>query len=62
MYVGRPIHFPEHRPTQEPSERGFIVVVALFTLLALSGSVWLSLHGVSVFPCGEDPVAACDLL
>ena len=49
-----------HPPPTPPSrERGVVIAVVLLALVLLAGSLWLSRHGVSFLPCGEDLAAAC---
>ncbi len=60
MHISRPISLPEDRSAQRPSERGVVVAVILFTLVLLSGSLWLSRDGVAL-TCGEDVATTCGM-
>ena len=60
MHISRPISLPEDRSAQHPSERGVVVAVILFTLVLLSGSLWLSQKGVAL-SCGGDVTTTCGM-
>ncbi len=60
MHISRDIKLSEGPSAQRPSERGVNVAIILFTLVALSGSLWLSQHGM-MLSCGEDLTTACDM-
>ena len=53
MHISREIKLSEGPSAQRPSERGVIVAIILFTLIALSASLWLSQNGVAL-NCGEE--------
>jgi hypothetical protein len=52
MHISRSINHPESRPERRRSERGVVVAVIMFALLALGGALWLGQNGAA--PCGEE--------
>ncbi len=60
MHISHPISLPEDRSAQRSSERGVFVAVILFTLVLLSGSLWLSQNGVAL-SCGDNLTTTCGM-